>query len=142
MLIDSKGRVNSSAQNNLEINFIVLLQRRNYRAVCCNFRTGLLNGNSKAKDCSGCLEDNRCAVVTQKLLDLSSATFDLQSVVSMEILESDLAYVEARNEEVQFTVCYLTFNVSNTRQTSVPSHAFARMCISHCLCLEKLSYKG
>lgn len=69
--------------------------------MCCNFRTGLLNGNAKARDCNGCLEDNRCAAVTQKLLDLSSATFDLQSVVSMEILESDLAYVEARNEEVR-----------------------------------------
>jgi hypothetical protein len=69
--------------------------------VWSNFRTGLLNRNAKARDCNGCLEDNRCTAVTQKLLDLSSATFDLQSVVSMEILESDLAYVEARNEEVR-----------------------------------------
>jgi hypothetical protein len=28
-----------------------------------------------------------------------------------------------------FTVYYLIFNVSNTGQTSVPSHAFARMCL-------------
>jgi hypothetical protein len=75
--------------------------------VCCIFRTGLLNGNTKARDCNGYLENNRCAVVTQKLLDLSSATFDLQSVVSMEILESDLAYVEARNEEVRTFFCML-----------------------------------
>jgi hypothetical protein len=104
VLFDSKSRVNSSVQNNLEINFIIL-QRTRFQAttglfVCCNFRTGLLNGNTKARDCNGYLEDNRCVAVTQKLLDLSSATFDLQSVVSMEILESDLAYVEARNEEV------------------------------------------
>lgn len=52
-------------------------------------------------DCNGYLEDNRHAAVTEKLLDLSCATFDLQSVVSLEILESDLAYVEARNEEVR-----------------------------------------
>jgi hypothetical protein len=75
--------------------------------VCCNFRTGLLNGNTKARDCNGSLEDNRCAAVAQKFLDLSSVTFDLQSVVSMEILESDLAYVEARNEEVRTSYCVL-----------------------------------
>ena len=60
-----------------------------------------MNGSAGARDCNGysSLEDNRRAVA-QKLLDLSATTFDLQSVVSMEILESDLAYVEARNEEV------------------------------------------
>jgi hypothetical protein len=68
--------------------------------VCSNCRSGLLNGSSRAKDCNGYFDDNRHATVTQKLLDLGSTTFDLQSVVSMEILESDLAYVEARNEEV------------------------------------------
>jgi hypothetical protein len=65
-----------------------------------NCRSGLLNGSTKARDCNGYVDDNRRATVAQKLLDLSSTTFDLQSVVSMEILESDLAYVEARNEEV------------------------------------------
>jgi hypothetical protein len=68
--------------------------------VCSNCRSGLLNGSARARDYNGYLDDNRRVAVTQKLLDLSSATFDLQSVVSMEILESDLAYVEARNEEV------------------------------------------
>jgi hypothetical protein len=65
-----------------------------------NCRSGLLNGSTKARDCNGYLDDNRHAAVAQKLLDLSNTAFDLQSVVSMEILESDLAYVEARNEEV------------------------------------------
>jgi hypothetical protein len=65
-----------------------------------NCRSGLLNGSTKARDCNGYLDENRRTAVTQKLLDLSNTTFDLQSVVSMEILESDLAYVEARNEEV------------------------------------------
>ncbi|PSN30565.1 hypothetical protein C0J52_26752, partial [Blattella germanica] len=68
-----------------------------------NSMSGILgmNGSAGGRDCNGySLEDNRRAVA-QKLLDLSAATFDLQSVVSMEILESDLAYVEARNEEGQ-----------------------------------------
>ena len=62
-----------------------------------------MNGSTGTRDYNGysSLEDNRRAVA-QKLLDLSATTFDLQSVVSMEILESDLAFVEARNEEVSF----------------------------------------
>lgn len=41
-----------------------------------------------------------------------------------------------------FTVCYLTFNVSNTGQTSVPSYAFAKMCIPHSLCVENYLIKA
>lgn len=78
----------------------VRFQATNGCVVCSNCRSGLLNGSARARDYNGYLDDNRRAAVAQKLLDLSSATFDLQSVVSMEILESDLAYVEARNEEV------------------------------------------
>jgi hypothetical protein len=78
---------------------------------------GLLNGGTKTRDCNGYLDDNRCAAVTQKLLDLSNTTFDLQSVVSMEILESDLAYVEARNEEVSTLQSCVIFAVLSTGQT-------------------------
>ncbi|KAJ9585424.1 hypothetical protein L9F63_002771, partial [Diploptera punctata] len=76
-----------------------------------------VNGSAGARDCNGysSLEDNRRAV-TQKLLDLSATTFDLQSVVSMEILESDLAFVEARNEEVLRRVAEMQELVQNSEQ--------------------------
>ncbi|XP_021925317.1 uncharacterized protein LOC110832537 isoform X2 [Zootermopsis nevadensis] len=81
-----------------------------------NTMSGLLNGSARARDYNGYLDDNRRAAVAQKLLDLSSATFDLQSVVSMEILESDLAYVEARNEEVLRRVAEMQELVQNSEQ--------------------------
>ncbi|XP_023725676.1 uncharacterized protein LOC111867727 isoform X2 [Cryptotermes secundus] len=81
-----------------------------------NTMSGLLNGSAKARDRNGYLDDNRRAAVAQKLLDLSNTAFDLQSVVSMEILESDLAYVEARNEEVLRRVAEMQELVQNSEQ--------------------------
>ncbi|XP_069677377.1 uncharacterized protein [Periplaneta americana] len=87
-----------------------------------NNMSALLNGSAGARDCNGYLDDNRRATVAQKLLDLSAATFDLQSVVSMEILESDLAYVEARNEEVLRRVAEMQELVQNSEQYLTQQH--------------------
>ncbi|XP_066998729.2 uncharacterized protein [Anabrus simplex] len=86
-----------------------------------NNMPGLLAMNGSApRECNGYSVDDNRRPVNQKLLDLNSSSqklgFDLQSVVSMEILESDVAYVEARNEEVLRRVAEMQELVQNSER--------------------------
>lgn len=64
--------------------------------------------NGSTKDCNGySSDDNKKPMANKEVLDLNSSShklgFDIQSVVSMEILESDGNYIEAKNDEVSKT---------------------------------------
>ncbi|KAK7869046.1 hypothetical protein R5R35_002991 [Gryllus longicercus] len=64
-------------------------------------------------------EETRRAVMAQKLADYASTHkmgFDLQSVVSMEILESNGGFAEARNEEVLRRVAEMQELVNSSEQ--------------------------
>nr|CAD7194056.1 unnamed protein product [Timema douglasi] len=75
-----------------------------------------MNGTATRKERNGfLLDDNRrVAGVTHE--PGPKMGFDLQNVVSMEILESDVAYVEAKNEEVMRRVAEMQELVHSSEQ--------------------------
>ncbi|XP_063233819.1 uncharacterized protein LOC134537383 isoform X2 [Bacillus rossius redtenbacheri] len=71
-----------------------------------------MNGNATTKEHNGFSLDNG----KQAVADGRKHALDVQGVVSMELLETDVAYIEAKNEEVMRRVAEMQELVSSSEQ--------------------------